>query len=144
LRPRRSRCRVCRATHVLTPTSTLARRRDAIEVIGAALIAKLAGHGYRRTAAQLGMPASTVRGWRRRFASRAEQLGRDATVALYQLDGGHPPVRSRGSPFADALETLGLAAAAAIRRFGPARSSWHAVAALTGALMLAPQPSRPL
>src|SRR5580700_9393243 len=37
LRPRRSRCRRCRGTHVLLPAWCLLRRADAGEVIGAAL-----------------------------------------------------------------------------------------------------------
>src|SRR5437588_339278 len=47
LRPRRGRCReeACRATHVLLPDVCLAGRKDAVEVIGEAL---LAGEGYRR------------------------------------------------------------------------------------------------
>src|SRR5262245_64951821 len=39
LRRRRSRCRSCRATHVLLAVACLWRRRDALEVIGAALLA---------------------------------------------------------------------------------------------------------
>ena len=38
--PRRSRCRVCRATHVLLPVVALLRRLDLAEVIGRALQAK--------------------------------------------------------------------------------------------------------
>lgn len=140
LRPRRSRCRACSSTHVLVPTSGLLRRRDAIEVIGAALLAKQAGQGHRAIAVTLGVPASTVRGWLRRFTARAEELRVMATVWALRLDAMHPRIEPRGSPFADALEALGLAAAAHVRRFQPARSGWHVVAALTGALMLATQP----
>ena len=43
LRPRRSRCAGCAATHVLLPVTCLLRRLDAVEVIGAALVAKAAG-----------------------------------------------------------------------------------------------------
>lgn len=138
LRPRRSRCGACRATHVLVPTSMLLRRRDAIEVIGAALTARHAGHGHRRIAAGLGVPASTVRSWLSRFAARAELLRAAATAWAYHLDRGLGPLEPRGSPFADALDALGVAAAAAVRSLGPARSSWHVIAALTGTLMLAP------
>ena len=140
LRPRRSRCRACRGTHVLVPTSTLLRRRDAIEVIGAALLANCAGQGHRRSAAELGVPPSTLRGWLRRFAAQAEDLRSAATAWAHRLDASHPPIQPRGSPRADALEALGLAAAAAIRRFGPRCSTWHVIAALTGGLMLAPRP----
>ena len=70
--PRRSRCRECGATHVLLPAWCLSRRADAGAVIGSALEAAAAGAGHRAIAAGLGRPASTVRGWLRRFAARAE------------------------------------------------------------------------
>jgi len=46
----------------------------------------------------------------------------------------HPRTDPRGSPFADALDALGLAASATVRLLQPARSGGHIVAALTGAL----------
>ena len=56
LRPRRGRCReaVCLATHVLLPDVCLAGRKDAVEVIGEAL---LAGEGYRLGRGAAGGPA---------------------------------------------------------------------------------------
>lgn len=125
---------------MLVPTSSLLRRRDAIEVIGAALVAKQAGQGHRVIATALSVPVSTVRGWLRRFARRAEELRVLATVLAHRFDAMQAAIEPRGSPFADALEAIGLAAAAINRMLGPARSSWHVVAALTGALMLATQP----
>ena len=68
LRPRRSRCGGCGVTHVLLPVSCLLRRADGVAVIWAALAASAAGAGYRKIAAGLGCPASTVRGWLARFA----------------------------------------------------------------------------
>jgi hypothetical protein len=44
---------------VLLPVIALLRRRDVIAVIGAALMAKAAGRGYRRIARELGVPADT-------------------------------------------------------------------------------------
>ncbi|MGH3821098.1 MAG: hypothetical protein ACRDRE_25830 [Pseudonocardiaceae bacterium] len=72
--PRRSRCVGCGVTHVLLPVLVLARRADAVVVIGLALAAKAAGGGYRRIAAVLGRPAETVRGWLRRFGGRVEAV----------------------------------------------------------------------
>jgi hypothetical protein len=54
---RRSRCAECGITHVLVPEDTLVRRRDAVEVIGAALVAKAQGAGHRSIAKLLGRAA---------------------------------------------------------------------------------------
>ena len=135
VRPRRSRCRGCAATHVLLPVSCLLRRLDAVEVIGAALVAKAAGRGHRPIAAALGRPATTVRGWLRRFAAAAERLRVGFTRLALALDPGSPPPPPAGSAAADAVGAVGAAAAA--RRFGP-RSPWWLAAAATGGRLLAP------
>ncbi|MDQ3764351.1 MAG: DUF6431 domain-containing protein [Actinomycetota bacterium] len=73
--PRRARCTGCGSTHVLLPVLVLVRRADVVAVIGRALVAKAAGVGHRRIAAELGRSAETVRGWLRRFAGRVEACG---------------------------------------------------------------------
>jgi hypothetical protein len=45
LRPRRARCRGCAGTHVLLPDVCLVRRQDEVGVIGAAIVASVAGVG---------------------------------------------------------------------------------------------------
>jgi hypothetical protein len=110
-RPRRSCCSVCSRTHVLLPASMLVRRADGVAVIGAALLAKAAGAGHRRIAEMFGRPGSTVRGWLRRFSSRAESLRVLFTGLLHALDPGAAGMTPTGSVFADALDVLGLAAA---------------------------------
>ena len=140
LRFRRTRCRACRATHVLVPTSTLLRRLDFVEVIGAALLARATGLGHRRIASALGLPATTVRGWLRRFNRRAADLWALAAQLAHRYDTELGPIAARGSPTADAVEALGVAAAAVVRRFGPAQSPWQTISALTGTLMLSPAP----
>ena len=92
--PRRARCRECRRTHVLLPAWCLARRADAGEVIGRALEAKAAGTGHRTIAVLLGRPASTVRGWLRAFAARAEQV-RSVFTALAASLVTDPPLPAR-------------------------------------------------
>src|SRR5262249_54679574 len=67
--PRGGRGRSCAVTHVLLLVDGLLRRADTVAVIGSALADKAVGHGHRAIAARLGRPASTVRGWLRRFGS---------------------------------------------------------------------------
>ena len=138
LRFRRTRCRACKATHELVPTSTLLRRLDMVEVIGAALLAKATGLGHRRIAAALGLPATTVRGWLRRFSRRAAWAL--AAQLAHRHDPNLGPSAARGSPSAGAVWALGVAAAAVVRRFGTVRLPWQVISALTGTLMLSPLP----
>jgi hypothetical protein len=49
----------------------LLRRLDRVEVIGGALTASASGVGVRTISRRLDLPATTVRGWIRRFAARA-------------------------------------------------------------------------
>jgi hypothetical protein len=138
-RPRRSSCSGCGSTHVLLPSSMLARRADAGVVIGAALVAKAAGAGHRPIALALGRPVSTVRGWLRRFGARARGWRVFFTVLLHALDPMAAPITVSGSVFGEALEVLGLAAAAAARRFGP-RPPWQFASFASAGLLLGPAP----
>lgn len=138
--PRRSRCRSCKGTHVLLPARMLLRRADAGAVIGRALERSAAGAGHRRIAAGLGRPAATVRGWLRRFASRAEAVRVFFTVLL-AVTSPDPvmPSGSRG-PVADAVSAVAGAAAAVVQRW-PAVGEvpvWAAASAASGGLLLAP------
>src|SRR5664280_1866578 len=63
--PRQARCRDCSATQILLPTELVPRRADSTEAIGAALVARARGAGYRSIAAQFERPESTVRRWLR-------------------------------------------------------------------------------
>lgn len=135
VRPRRSWCAGCRATHVLLPSLMLVRRADAVAVIGAALMAKAAGAGHRVIAVLVGRPESTVRGWLRRFAVRAESLRVLFTGLLHALDANAGAIAVRASVFADALEVLGLAAAAAGRLLVP-RPAWQFASSASGGQLL--------
>lgn len=136
--PRRTRCSGCGRTHVLLAASLLARRADDVAVIGAALLARAAGAGHRTIAAGNGRPASTVRGWLRRFGRRAEQLRVLFTSLLHALDSSAGSLLPAGSDFSDALAAVGAAAAAAVRLFGP-RCPWQFTAVASGGLLLGPQ-----
>lgn len=122
---------------MLLPASTLVRRADTVVVIGRALLAKAQGAGHRSVAALLDRPVSTVRGWLRRFGVRAEGLRVLFTGLLHVLDASAAAVAVTGSVFTDALQVLGLAAAAAARLFGP-RPAWQFASAATGGLLLGP------
>jgi hypothetical protein len=135
--PRRARCRDCGGTHVLLPAWCLARRADAGEVIGLALEAKAAGDGHRVIAGWLGRPASTVRGWLRAFAGRAEQVRSAFTVLAAGLVTDPPLPAPAGPAFADAVAAVAAAAAAAVLAVGVV-SRWELAAAVTGGLLLAP------
>jgi len=135
LRPRRGRCRSCMTTHVLLPDGCLLRRRDSVEVIGSAVVEHAAGVGHRPIAARLGLPAATVRGWLRRFTQTAVEIAgffvRWALVLAPASDSPGPA----GSVVCDAVEAVGMATRAAIRRFGPA-GPWRLAARLTGGGLL--------
>jgi Helix-turn-helix domain len=95
VRPRRARCRACMATHVLLPVGVLLRRRDLASVIGSALLAKADGKGHRPIAVEPEVPATTVRGWLRRFAARAELIaGHFARLAAWLDPGVAVPSRA--------------------------------------------------
>ena len=88
LRPRRARCRSCRGTHVLLPAVVAPRRADTTAVIGSALQASARGTGYRRIAAQVQRPLSTVRRWIRavRDPAHVEWLRTQGMVWLARVD----------------------------------------------------------
>jgi hypothetical protein len=139
--PRRSMCCSCGRTHVLAPLTALSRRADAVEVIGAALLARALGWGYRRVAARVGRPVSTVRGWLGRLTANAERIFAAFTRLVHELEVDPAPAAPAGSPFADAVAAVGAGAAAVRRRFGVAVvvvSAWRVAAALTHGRLLAP------
>jgi hypothetical protein len=106
-------------THVLLPVTVLARRADAVEVIGEAVVAHAGGQGHRRIGLALGAPDTTVRGWLRVLTKRLEP----ARLLLWQVAaraGVDLSVPSAlGSPWRDLLAALGAAMVAVTGRFGP-------------------------
>ncbi|MEO6120814.1 MAG: helix-turn-helix domain-containing protein [Acidimicrobiales bacterium] len=134
-RPRRTRCGRCALTHVLLAEDCLLRRRDDVEVIGAALAAKAVGHGQRRIARDLGRLAPTVRNWLRRFSAGAAAIRTLFTVLAHDLDPMLGPIEPAGSAVADAVEAIAAAARAAVGRLGP-RHPWLFASAATGGRLL--------
>jgi hypothetical protein len=108
-------------------------------VIGAALEAKAAGAGHRTIAVALGRPASTVRGWLRAFAARAEGV-RSAFTALAAVLVTDPPLPApAASAVGDAVAAVAAAAAASAALPGVGKvARWHLAAAVTSGMLLAP------
>lgn len=124
---------------MLLPTVGLLRRMDLVEVIGQALLARARNASLRRIAGELGVPLSTVRGWLGRMAQpeRAERVRVHFTRLAVWLDPRADPPGPRGSPLADAVEAIGVAAVVAARRFGPASADpWRLAAGATGGRLL--------
>jgi hypothetical protein len=121
---------------VLLRVLALVRRVDLAQVIGRALLAKTRGLGHRAIAAELGVPATTVRGWLRRLAERAELVRWHFTRLVVWLDPRAGPIQPRGSPLGDAVESIGAAAVAAARRFGPGVGPWEFASGATGGRLL--------
>jgi hypothetical protein len=119
---------------VLLPDVCLAGRKDAVEVIGEALLYS-AREGYRRVAERLGVPAETVRDWRVRFRSRAELIAAHFLRWARALDGALGATVSQGSPVGDALEAIGVCVRVASLVLG-GRAVWSWVSVLTAGGLL--------
>jgi len=121
---------------VLLSERGLVRRRDEVAVIGAALVEMIgAGRGHRPVAAQAGLPACTVRGWRRAFAGSAEAIRAHFARWAHALDPGLGRVAPAGDAAADALEAVAVAARAWVLRFGPG-DPWRIASRLSGGALL--------
>jgi hypothetical protein len=145
IRPRRAICSReggCGRTHVLLPRQCLGRRVDVAVVIWAALAAYAQGWGWRRIAAAVGRPASTVRGWLSRFAAHAEpiRVGFARLERLLNAGVDMDRVVATGRAVADAVAQIG-AGCAALRRGGGkavlAVPAGEVVAACSGGWLLA-------
>jgi len=138
--PRRSRCRACGATHVLLPARLLSRRADAGAVIGRALEESAVGAGHRKIAELLERPVSTVRGWLRRFAARAEDVRAFFTVLLARTSPDPVMPAGAAGPVAAAVSAIAGAAVAVAQRWPQLGTVpvWTAASAASGGLLIAP------
>ncbi len=143
LRPRRARCPGCLVTHVLLPVTVLLRRAYAAEVIGAALLARVAGSGHRVIGAALRVPAATVRGWLRVTAARLEPARLHLLRVAHRVGVDVVVPKALGSPWSDLVAALGAATAAVTGRFGgfgvlgPV-TAWQVAVACSAGRLLAP------
>ncbi|WP_299738610.1 hypothetical protein [Pseudonocardia sp. 73-21] len=132
---------------MLLPVLLLLRRADTAAVIGAALTARAAGQGHRLIAAALGRPADTVRGWLRRFATRAEPVRAVFTGWCRALDPDPVLPGPAGTAWADALAAIHAAVRAVHARFGASDDAvagvvvvpvWPVAVAVSAGRLLAP------
>lgn len=139
VRPRRARCAGCAVTHVLLPVGVLARRADTVDVVGGALQARAAGLGAGPVAVLAGRPLTTVRGWLRRFAGRAEQVRVWFTGLLVAVAADPRVPEPAGSPVADAVAAIEAAGRAVADRFAVRMvTSWRVAGAASNGRLLAP------
>ena len=128
---------------MLLPVTVLLRRAYAVEVIGAAVVARAGGAGHRRIAEGLGVPAATVRGWLRRMASRLEATRGHLWQVVVRAGVDRPVPKARGCSWRDLLACLGAATAAVTSRFGLVGvlgpvTVWQVAVACSGGRLLAP------
>jgi hypothetical protein len=126
---------------MLLPVSCLLRRADAVEVIGAALVAAGAGWGHRRVAVLVERAASTVRGWLRRFEARAGPVREGFTALAVGVEPAPVMPEPTGSDVGDAVAAI-VTAARAVRSRWPRSllgvSAWQVASAITSGRLLAP------
>jgi len=108
----------------------LVRRVDAVAVIGQALTSAATGLGHRKVAERVERPASTVRGWLRRFRSVAVRVAAHFAAWAHRFDPNLGAIEPTGSPVADAVEAIGVAARAASLRL-ESRPPWSWASVLT-------------
>lgn len=116
---------------MLLPAVMLARRADWAETIGRAFELWARGWSRRRIARELGLPRSTVRGWLSRLVEGAERVRAHFTRWVLWLDPGRSRIEPSGSPAADAVAAVGMAAQAA-----GSTSPWVFASAVTGGWLL--------
>ncbi len=133
----RLRCGRCRVTHALLPAFVLAWRLDAAEAIGTVITGVAGGAcGVRPAAAGLGVPYTTARGWCRRFAARAPELG--VAFAALTVELGGNAVRPPAEPGRFALAAIGAAFGAGCALPGWAGlGPWRFASAVSGGRLIA-------
>lgn len=133
----RERCGCCQISHALLPAFALAWRLDAAEAIGTVITGVAGGQcGVRPAAARLEVPYTTARGWCRRFAGRAPELG--VAFAALAVDLGGEPVRPPAGPGRFALAAIGTAFSAACALPGWAGlGPWRFASTVSGGRLIA-------
>ena len=139
----RVRCGPCRVTHALLPAFTLAWRLDTAEVIGVVVAEVASGRcGVRPAAERAGVPYTTARGWMRRFAAGAPQIG--AGFAALAVELGGPAITPPAGAARFALAAIGAAFAAAAALPGWAGlGRWRFASSAVGGMLIAANTTSP-
>ena len=139
----RLRCAPCGVSHALLPAFVLAWRLDAAETIGAVITEVTGGGcGVRPAAARAGVPYTTARGWVRRFAGRARDLG--VAFAALAVDLGGEVVRPAAGACGFALATISAAFGAAAGLPGwLAAGPWRFASAVSGGRLIGANTTSP-
>jgi len=139
----RLRCGRCRVTHALLPAFVLTWRLDVAETAGE-VIGQVTGGmcGVRPAAAQAGVPHTTARGWVRRFAARAPELG--VAFAALAVELGGEALRPPADPgrFALAAVTAAFDAARCLPGW-LALGVWRFASAVSGGTLIAANTGSP-
>ena len=133
---RRQRCADCLVSHAVLPVFVTHGRLDGVEVIGSALAAMGGGRlGARPAARSVDVAHTTVRGWARRFAGRAEMLA--VGFARFCVAVGAVAPRLAGGGPDVALGAIRAGFEAARRRFNAAvENQWRFANAVVGGQLL--------
>lgn len=140
IRPRRTRCGACGSTHIVMPAALQPRHADTTAVIGTALVHKANGMGYRRIAASMDRPATTVRRWLRRLSpAHLNRIHQDGARRLLLLDpDSFTALRYDGNMLRHALSVLAAAAYWDRQRCGILDPPWTLIGIYTRGRLLAP------
>jgi hypothetical protein len=139
----RLRCTPCGVSHALLPAFVLAWRLDTAETIGA-VITEVAGGacGARPAAGRAGVPHTTARGWVRRFAGRAGELGIAFAALAVELGGEAVRPAADAGRFALAAIAAAFEAAAGLPGWLVV-GRWRFASAVSGGTLIAANKSSP-
>ena len=128
--------RCSQSTHALLPSFVLSGRLDVVETIGRVLDDVSDGRPLAQAAAAVGLARTTVRGWVRRFESRAEALAVSFAALSVELSGA--VVRPTADRARWAVAVIGAAFRAACELPGwLTLGKWRFVSSVTGGKLLA-------
>lgn len=140
VRPRRSRCRSCGATHVLLPAWLFVRRAFAGALMWACVLARAGGSKTAAIGSRLRVRASTVGSWLRRVTGRAGWWRQTLMDVLALIDGRVRRFVPAGSVLGDAIAVLDAVLRALRGRDAQMATltAWELASHLTRAHLFAP------